>query len=282
MINHPWSDISPLTVHELVRRCIEDEWSCRVSRLPYNGAVGTCIVSGVEYGLPMDHQRTGDVRQAWGRVTAWLENHVPEVFATLGGPGSPAAIRDAELRMGLKLPEQLRQWLLGHDLDTGRRPHTGSCLVALGCPGVLPHGGLLLGSVDIERVYLHRMTMEESARSGGTDYPSWRREWVPIASERDGFYGTFVNTITGTVGSWSEGALPEEREHASLFAFFQDVADQLEGVPSGAWDGPGRARRRDPRPEDRPVRLWARANGYLVNDRGRIPASIREAYEASR
>ncbi|MFE0476879.1 histone-like nucleoid-structuring protein Lsr2 [Streptomyces sp. NPDC058947] len=96
--------------------------------------------------------------------------------------------------------------------------------------------------------------MEELARSGSTDYPSWRREWVPIASERDGFYGTFVNTITGAVGSWSE-------------------------VSSGAWDGPGRARRRDPRPEDDPVRLWARANGYLVNDRGRIPAAIREAYE---
>ncbi|MFD4600552.1 histone-like nucleoid-structuring protein Lsr2 [Streptomyces sp. NPDC058464] len=37
----------------------------------------------------------------------------------------------------------------------------------------------------------------------------------------------------------------------------------------------------DPRPEDEPVRLWARANGYLVNDRGRVPASVREAYEMS-
>ncbi|MFE6766682.1 histone-like nucleoid-structuring protein Lsr2 [Streptomyces sp. NPDC057689] len=29
---------------------------------------------------------------------------------------------------------------------------------------------------------------------------------------------------------------------------------------------------------DDAVRVWARANGYLVNDRGRIPAAIREAY----
>ncbi|MER7842279.1 histone-like nucleoid-structuring protein Lsr2 [Streptomyces sp. NPDC096040] len=35
------------------------------------------------------------------------------------------------------------------------------------------------------------------------------------------------------------------------------------------------------RPEDEPIRLWARTNGYLVNDCGRIPATIREAYEAS-
>ncbi|MDH6229279.1 cell wall assembly regulator SMI1 [Streptomyces sp. MJP52] len=256
---------------------------CWASRLAYDDAAGTCAVLGIEYGrLSMDHQRAEDVRHAWSRVTAWLEHHAPEVFAALGGPGSPAAIRDAELRMGLELPEQLRQWLLTHDIDAGRQPRTGSALVALGCPGVLPGGGLLLGLMDLERVYLHKMATEESAPSGGTDHPSWRREWVPIVSERDGVHGTFVSTSTGTVGSWREGSFPEEREYASLFAFFQDVADQLEGVSSGAWGGPGRVRGRDPRPEDEPVRVWARANGYPVNDRGRVPAAIREAYEASR
>ncbi|MEU7302221.1 Lsr2 family protein [Streptomyces sp. NPDC007206] len=27
------------------------------------------------------------------------------------------------------------------------------------------------------------------------------------------------------------------------------------------------------------IRVWAKENGYEVNDRGRVPASIREAYE---
>lgn len=27
------------------------------------------------------------------------------------------------------------------------------------------------------------------------------------------------------------------------------------------------------------IRAWAKENGYEVNDRGRVPASIREAYE---
>jgi len=36
---------------------------------------------------------------------------------------------------------------------------------------------------------------------------------------------------------------------------------------------------RDAQPQDDDaVRRWARDNGYLVNDRGRIPAAIREAY----
>lgn len=35
----------------------------------------------------------------------------------------------------------------------------------------------------------------------------------------------------------------------------------------------------DRSPADDAVRMWARANGYLVNDNGRVPAAIREAYE---
>ncbi|MFF2327338.1 MULTISPECIES: histone-like nucleoid-structuring protein Lsr2 [unclassified Streptomyces] len=66
-----------------------------------------------------------------------------------------------------------------------------------------------------------------------------------------------------------------------MFAFFQDVADHLEGVSSGDARETAGGRRPDRGPEGEAIRLWARANGYLVNDKGRIPASIREAYEAS-
>ncbi|MFF3699465.1 histone-like nucleoid-structuring protein Lsr2 [Streptomyces sp. NPDC002221] len=225
----------------------------------------------------MDHQRAGDGRQAWDRVTAWLEQNAPDVFADLGGLGSKADVCEAERRMALRLPQQLRWWLLASDINAGQQPLAGSSLVTLGIPGIIPSGGLLLGLADIERVYLHKMGIEQIAPSGDPDCPSWRREWVPIVSDRDGFSGKFVNTRTGTVGAWSEGMSPEDSEYASLFASFQDVADQLWGASSGDRREPGR-----PLPEDEPIRLWARASGYLVNDRGRIPAAIREAYEASR
>ncbi|HEX5565472.1 MAG TPA: Lsr2 family protein [Streptomyces sp.] len=32
-------------------------------------------------------------------------------------------------------------------------------------------------------------------------------------------------------------------------------------------------------PDTAKIRAWAKANGYEVNDRGRVPANIREAYE---
>ncbi|TDD28380.1 Lsr2 family protein [Kribbella turkmenica] len=34
-------------------------------------------------------------------------------------------------------------------------------------------------------------------------------------------------------------------------------------------------------PDARTVKEWARANGYEVNDRGRVPNEIREAFEAA-
>ena len=34
-------------------------------------------------------------------------------------------------------------------------------------------------------------------------------------------------------------------------------------------------------PSAREIRDWARSNGYKVPDRGRIPADVREAFEAA-
>ncbi|MFJ7631240.1 histone-like nucleoid-structuring protein Lsr2 [Streptomyces sp. NPDC097595] len=222
---------------------------------------------------------TGDVREAWGRVTAWLERHAPEAFAALGGPGSPAAIREAELDMGLDLPTEMRQWLLANDIDAGRRPGDLSSPVAPACETYIPGGHLLLGLTGIQRLYAQRMRLAEAQPSADPSHPLWRRAWVPIAAERDGLYGTFLDTLNGTIGSWDEACGPEESVYASLFAFFQEAADRMEGVSSGDWRGPGR--RSGSRPGDEPMRLWARAHGHLVNDRGRVPAAIRAAYEAS-
>ncbi|MCL2787914.1 MAG: Lsr2 family protein [Micrococcales bacterium] len=44
----------------------------------------------------------------------------------------------------------------------------------------------------------------------------------------------------------------------------------------------GRSPRRNTGPSDTPlVRAWARSHGYAVSDRGRIPADVRQAYNAA-
>ncbi|MEU3729738.1 histone-like nucleoid-structuring protein Lsr2 [Streptomyces sp. NPDC033538] len=52
-------------------------------------------------------------------------------------------------------------------------------------------------------------------------------------------------------------------------------------MPSGHPREAARGPERDSGSQGEAIRLWARANGYLLNDRGRVPASIRDAYEAS-
>ncbi|MEV7024381.1 SMI1/KNR4 family protein [Kitasatospora sp. NPDC093558] len=172
-----------------------------------------------------------DVREAWARVTTWLERNDPGVFAALGGPGSQEAISRAESRMGVELPAALRQWLLTNDVDADGRPDAPNCTVEQGCDVPLPRGHLLLGLKDIQRVYLNRLAVERMEPSEVPDCPSWRPEWVPIAADRDGFYGTFLDTVNGTIGTWAEAELPEEGVYASLSAFFQATADRLEGAP---------------------------------------------------
>lgn len=44
---------------------------------------------------------------------------------------------------------------------------------------------------------------------------------------------------------------------------------------------PARTQRRSGQRDYGPIREWARANGYDVNERGRVPASVIEAYEAA-
>lgn len=43
----------------------------------------------------------------------------------------------------------------------------------------------------------------------------------------------------------------------------------------------GAKRRRSGQQDYAPVREWAKANGYTVSERGRVPASVLEAYEAA-
>jgi hypothetical protein len=66
-----------------------------------------------------------------------------------------------------------------------------------------------------------------------------------------------------------------------------EVKGALEGFASaGHSAGRGRGRRRvaaaTPRGESQAeIREWARAQGYAVGDRGRIPGEVRAAYEAA-
>ncbi|MEU9575108.1 Lsr2 family protein [Streptomyces massasporeus] len=62
---------------------------------------------------------------------------------------------------------------------------------------------------------------------------------------------------------------------------FQALAPFIEkGRKVGRTKGPARPRKASAEgPSAEELRAWARENNYQVNDRGRVPASIREAYQ---
>lgn len=49
----------------------------------------------------------------------------------------------------------------------------------------------------------------------------------------------------------------------------------------GASSEPSRRRRRPGQQDYTDIRAWAKANGYEVSERGRVPASVIEAYDAA-
>jgi hypothetical protein len=77
------------------------------------------------------------------------------------------------------------------------------------------------------------------------------------------------------------------REHAdelsTLLEPFLGPAERIESRRRSSVAGDGRSVRRPARRDPAQVsaiRVWARANGYEVSDRGRIPREIEDAYNA--
>lgn len=61
----------------------------------------------------------------------------------------------------------------------------------------------------------------------------------------------------------------------------RSVSSRSGASRSGAAGGSGRTRRRAGQQDYTAIRTWAKQNGHTVSERGRIPASVLEAYEAA-
>ncbi|HLL07358.1 MAG TPA: Lsr2 family protein [Nocardioidaceae bacterium] len=59
------------------------------------------------------------------------------------------------------------------------------------------------------------------------------------------------------------------------------AARKVRGRRDGGRSGGRRGQRSDGSPSAADIRAWARENGRTLSDRGRVPAEIREAYNAA-
>ncbi|GAA1698161.1 Lsr2 family protein [Microbacterium sediminicola] len=72
-----------------------------------------------------------------------------------------------------------------------------------------------------------------------------------------------------------------EANAAALREAFAPYVSAGRRVSAAQVSGPARKRRRSGQQDYSAVRTWAKENGYTISERGRVPASVLEAYEAA-
>ncbi|MGW3415441.1 SMI1/KNR4 family protein [Streptomyces sp. NPDC000888] len=169
-----------------------------------------------------------NVRQAWGRVTRWLERNAPKNAGALCGPATPKMIVDAEARLGVRFPQEMWTWLLTNN-GVGMADDEGGGRFAAPYSSFLPSGWHLLSVAQIVNVYESRADLAAREPSPHPDRETlaWRHDWVPFAVETDWLYGRFIDTSTGMLGKWSDGDLTRFETHASLAEYFHSLADDM-------------------------------------------------------
>ncbi|MFD3554467.1 SMI1/KNR4 family protein [Streptomyces goshikiensis] len=108
------------------------------------------------------------VATSWQRIDTWLAWHAPARLAELGPPASPHAVDQLEVKLGVRLPNDLRASLLCHDGDSSYL-------------GILPCGPLY--STDaIADVRQRRMKIWEGEDDPDEqEAPWWGTQWIPFA-----------------------------------------------------------------------------------------------------
>lgn len=168
---------------------------------------------------------TARVDAAWTRLDRWLARHAPRTYQELNPPAKPRDIADAEARMGVRFPDDLKASLLRHD---GAKFGKGSFFFVY-----------RLTPVD-EIVNDWKISCEvaEDAAPSGSKEPKgyvdpegfwWHGSAIPFAM--DGGGDNLVLDGKGRVGHFfHEEGLTFEGSWAwpSYLDFLEDVADALE------------------------------------------------------
>lgn len=110
-----------------------------------------------------------------------------------------------------------------------------------------------------------------------------QRTQTILTDDLEGGEAPASDTITFALDGTSYEIDLNETHAARLrqeFSIWTGAARKATGR-SGARAGRPRARSAGGRGDTSAVRTWARENGYQVSDRGRVPSSITEAYDAA-
>ncbi|MYW65490.1 hypothetical protein GTY65_15690 [Streptomyces sp. SID8379] len=202
---------------------------------------------------PADTPPTTD----WPATEAALGVHLPADYKWLCDTYGPGSFGDF---IDVRHPLGSTEWLslTGPMADTvGRR-----LLEARENGRPVPHDPHSLFALGVTNTH-HLLWVTEPR-----DEPD---RWRVAVSERDGPGWFTFEEGSGLVASLT--AVLSGRIRVPLFP---------EGLPTGPSFAPSTAPRPGGQQDTNAIHAWARAHGYVVHNRGRVPASVREAYEPAR
>ncbi|MEU6767851.1 SMI1/KNR4 family protein [Streptomyces sp. NPDC046853] len=171
--------------------------------------------------------------ESWSRVMSLLRQHAPADHADLPGPATEQMLADAEERMGIPLPQDLRAWLLQNNLDLPEEDADDE-VACCGFAGFPDEGSFFLGIRAMEQLYANRSMPGGFDPPDRPDNPFWRNEWIPFLSDQDGWAGKFIDVRDGRIGRWFVGEITVTGEYASLAHYFDSVAQTLTKIIDGS------------------------------------------------
>ncbi|MEU2565587.1 SMI1/KNR4 family protein [Streptomyces althioticus] len=173
------------------------------------------------------------VTASWSRVMDLLSRHASADHAALPGPATEEMLTTAEERMGLRLPNALRTWLLLNNLDVPE-DEADDEVQCCGFDGFPDEGVFFLGVRAIERLYANHRSPAGFDPPDQPDTPFWRNEWIPFLSDQDGWTGRFVDARDGRVGTWFVGEPTVTGTYESLADYFDSVSVDLTRIADGS------------------------------------------------
>jgi len=165
-----------------------------------------------------------DLEQTWTRIHHWLELHCPIVLASLGPPATEDQFREAEVAMGISLPESVKACYRFHD---GQQMPSNPV-------SYFPEWEFIPEFLNGEEWYsLSRMVRDWQSMQGFEegifgDVPDqqrgpvrqdvWHPKWLPLTSNGSGYLHCIdlAPRFTGRIGqiiSWCHDS-PERRQVA--------------------------------------------------------------------
>ncbi|WP_406124662.1 SMI1/KNR4 family protein [Streptomyces canus] len=173
----------------------------------------------------------------WSRISRWLTENTPAHADALNPPTTDEQIAEAESKMGLSLPSELRQLLMVNNGSTAKqRSLTGNTRYDARGGGDYSPFPSDFAFCDVKLIcslYTGNRKASIAMREPGSRYEYWKEGWIPVFRKKGVHCGLFLDVSGGQdpapMYAYEEESFPEPA-FPSLADYLSTVADALEGI----------------------------------------------------